>query len=147
MKFKEYVAYSSRAQRYRDAQKTFRFRVYVLIETYILTSLAIGLFVASLPTGPLSWLAHANTVMSVAAAIVHYGTLCLHQPWIPLARGFEAGTVACLLLLFQWLNYVQWLPPWHVAACVFALRYWQVGEREITRLGYDNLKQSQTGSA
>lgn len=138
MSLETYHAQTTRARRYRDAGKTLRFHVYVIIELYVLGSLVAALAASTLLSdSPLLWAIHANTVVATVAVIVHYGSLSLHKPWILLARCAEAVATALLVLFVEWLIDAEWHASWQLAACVFAFRYWQVSEKEIARLAYE----------
>ena len=82
----------------------------------------------------------AETSLAMAAIVVHYGSLSLHKPLIPLACAPEAVAVACLLLFVGWITEVQWVPSWQLAACVFAVRHCQVGEHDVNLLAHHNFR-------
>ena len=77
MEFHEYVAGTTRARRYRDAQKAFRFRVYLGLEAYVVASLALGLAWAVSKSGAVPSLVHVNLGLSLGAVVVHYGSVSM----------------------------------------------------------------------
>ena len=135
MELVDYTQLTTRARRYRDAGKTFRFGVYVAIETYVVVSVLLGLAAHWFGAGWVASLLGWNMAFAATATVAHYGSLSLTKPWILLARATEAAGVGLLAWLVAWcVGGTDWTPAWELAVCVFTVRYWQVGEAEISRL-------------
>lgn len=138
MTFERYVQLRPRARRYRDAQKTFRFGVYLTLEVCVIFSLGLGLVAFWLEPGWIRSVCFAAFVLAPVAIILHHGTLLLSKPWIVLARLAEGCFAMALVVLAEWLFRVE-LSSWQLGTCVFVARYWEAGEREINKLAYRNL--------
>lgn len=138
MEFTEYVASTTRARRYRDAHKTLRFRVYLALEAYVVASLALGLASAVVRSGAVPSLVHINLGLSLGAVVVRYGSVSMRKPWVLLARACEAVAAAGVLLVAERFLEIR-MPSWELAGLVFAVRYWQIGEREVALSAYRNV--------
>ena len=145
MKHDEYVRSTTRARRYRDAGKTFRFGVYMALEIYVLLAIVVGLLAAWLATGWIGSISTAMFLIAPVAIVLHHATLALSKPWILLARIAEAGLATAFVVALEWLLEHD-LPAWELGVCVFVVRYWEVGEREINALAYQNSQHTKGGA-
>ncbi len=124
-----FLATTTRRQRYRLAGKTFRFGVYQSIEAVLVASFLLVITLSFADTG--GALAAEIGVFVVFLVLGHFLGVALQKPWLPTAAAFEAALV--------WAAYAWWIAeyfsiPHFGVLCVFlfAFRFWQRGEREVT---------------
>ena len=133
-----YVRSVPRARRYRDAGKTFKLQVYVVLEIFVLLALAAAIVSTWLPSATMRSVASVSLALTPVAMILHYGSLTLQKPWIVTRRAAEGACVTGLLALIGWMGGSDSLPAWQMGVCVFVVRYWRVGEAEVDRLAHHN---------
>lgn len=135
-KFEEFKSSYKRFERYRLAGKVLKFSAYVLMEKYVIFS-----FLASLANPWISWepynsIVLANTFVVVVVGVAHHADLALLKPWLLLAAISEA-----LLIWagYEWLisSYMSFPDFWVLCVFIFVARYWERGEREVNRAGFE----------
>lgn len=135
--FETYVKIVPRLQRYRDADKTFRFLVYLSIEKYILVALFLGLIAIWIPSGWVRYSLLATFALTPLAILLHYGSLTLSKPWIMFAKVVEGMFVWGLFVVLEWMMELDLSNLWMAGIYVFVSRYWQAGENELNKKAYD----------
>lgn len=124
----DFLAATTRQQRYRLAGKTLRFKVYLSIEAVVA---ALFLVVVALAVTDIGG-AFAMVIGALVAllAVGHFFRVAAEKPWLPMAAAFEAAVV--------WAVYAFWLSS-HISiphfgvltVFLFVVRFWQRGEREV----------------
>ena len=135
MTLNEFVARTTRFERYRFADKSLRFFAYRWMENYVLASFVVSLVLPWTDDGLVRTLILGNVWIVAAVGVLHHFTLALAKPWLPLAAAFEASVVWALGAWLLDLPYVG-----TVCVFVFVLRYWMRGEREVNETAYANVR-------
>ena len=133
MALDEFVARTSRFERYRLADKSLQFFVYRWMENYVLASFAVSLGLPWVDEGLLRTLMLGNVWVVAVVGVLHHVTLAAAKPWLVLAAAFEAGAVWAL---GAWLLDLPYVGTFSVF--VFVLRYWMRGERDVNETAYTN---------
>ena len=137
MALDEFIARTSRFERYRFADKSLRFFAYRWMENYVLASFAVSLLLPWIDEGLARTVILGNVWAVAAVGVLHHLTLAMAKPWLVLASAFEAGVVWALGAWLLELPYVGTL-----CVFVFVLRYWTRGEREVNEVAYANIRAS-----
>ena len=133
MTLDEFVATTSRFERYRFADKSLRFFAYRWMENYVLASFVVSLILPWIDEGLVRTLILGNVWVVAAVGVLHHLTLATAKPWLPMGAAFEAGVVWAIGGWLLGLPYVGTL-----CVFVFVLRYWMRGEQEVNELAYAN---------
>ena len=131
----EFIARTSRIQRYRLADKSLKFFLYRRMEDYALASFAVSLLLPWIDDGLARTLILGNAWAVAAVGVLHHFTLMMAKPWLVLAAAFEAGVVWALGVWLLDLPYVGTF-----CVFVFVLRYWMRGEREVNDTAYASVR-------
>lgn len=127
----EFVARTSRFERYRLAEKSLRFYIYRRMENYVLVSFVVSLVLPWIDDSLAQTLIFGNVWVVAVVGVLHYLSLAISRPWLLSAAVFEAGAVYALGAWFLDLPYVGTF-----SVFVFVLRYWMRGEREVNETAY-----------
>ena len=142
MTLEEFVASTSRFERYGFADKSLRFFVYRWMENYVLASFVVSLVLPWIDGGLARTLILGNVWVVAVVGVLHHLTLAMAKPWLLLAAAFEAGAVWAL---GAWLLDLPYVGTFSVF--FFVLRYWMRGEREVNETAYANSKVPETECA
>lgn len=133
MTLDEFVARTSRFERYKLADRSLRLSVYRSMESYVLASFFVSLVLPWIGDSFARTMILGNVWGVAIVGVVHHLTLAMKKPWLPLAAALEAGTV---WLLGAWLLDLRYVGTFSVF--VFVLRYWMRGERKVNETAYAN---------
>ena len=133
MTLDEFLARTSRFERYRFANKSLRFFVYRWMENYVLASFVVSLVLPWIDDGLARTLILGNVWVVAAIGVLHYLTFTMAKPWSLLAAVFEAVVVWALGVWLLGLPFVGTF-----CVFVFVLRYWMRGEQEVNETAYAN---------
>lgn len=131
----EFVARTSRFERYRFAEKSLQFLIYRRMENYVLASFVVSLVLPWIDDGLAQTLILGNVWVIAVVGVLHHLSLAMSKPWLLSAAAFEAGVVYAL---GAWLLDLLYVGTFSVF--VFVLRYWMRGEREVNEAAYANCK-------
>lgn len=124
----EFLASTTRKQRYRLAGKTLRFKVYLFLEAIVASLFLVVAALAIADVG--GTVAAAAGVFVALFALGHFLRVAAEKPWLVMAAAFEAAVVWAVYSF--WLSNYFNIPHFGVLAVfVFAFRFWQRGEREV----------------
>lgn len=127
----EFVARTSRFERYQFAEKSLRFFIYRRMENYALASFVVSLVLPWIDDGLAQTLILGNVWVVAVIGVLHHLSLAMLRPWLLAAAAFEAGVVYAL---GAWLLDLPYVGTFSVF--VFVLRYWMRGEREVNETAY-----------
>ena len=131
MTLDEFVARTSRFERYRFADKSLRFFAYRWMENYVLASFVVSLILPWIDNGLSRTLILGNVWVVAVVGILHHLNLVMAKPWLLLAAAFEAGAVWAL---GSWLLDLPYVGTFCVF--IFVLRYWMRGEQEVNETAH-----------
>lgn len=89
----EFVARTSRLERYRLAEKSLRFYIYRRMENYVLVSFVVSLVLPWIDDSLAQTLIFGNVWVVAVVGVLHHLSLAISRPWLLSAAVFEAGAV------------------------------------------------------
>ena len=93
MTLDEFVATTSRFERYRFADKSLRFFAYRWMENYVVASFVVSLVLPWIDEGLARTLILGNVWVVAAVGVLHHLTFAMVKPWLLMGAAFEAGVV------------------------------------------------------